>query len=66
MKCCICGIEINGYGNNPQGAVWKTPEGEIFEAEFDADARCCDECNTRFVIPGRIYRMNKEHKHDSN
>ena len=66
MKCCICGVEINGYGNNPDGAVWKDTDGNIVEAEFDAGCRCCDECNTRFVIPGRIYRMNKEHKHDSN
>ena len=58
MKCCICGIEINGYGNNPDGAVWKTPTGEIELPEFEADDRCCDECNSRFVIPGRLYRMN--------
>jgi hypothetical protein len=65
MRCCICGIEINGYGNNPDGAVWKTPAGEIEMPEFGADDRCCDECNSRFVIPGRMYRMAKakeEHK----
>ena len=59
MRCCICGIEINGYGNNPAGAVWKTPEGKIEEPDFGADHRCCDECNNRFVIPGRLYRMTK-------
>jgi len=62
MKCCICGVEIEGYGNNPDGAVWKTPTGEIEEPEFSADDRCCDECNQRYVIPGRIYRMNKKRR----
>jgi hypothetical protein len=62
MRCCICGAEINGYGNNPEGAVWKDKRGEIVEAEFDAECRCCDECNSRYVIPGRLYRMNKNKK----
>jgi hypothetical protein len=62
MKCCICGVEINGYGNNPDGACWKDAQGNIIEAEFDADARCCDECNERYVIPGRIYRLNKQRR----
>lgn len=62
MKCCICGVEINGYGNNPDGAVWKTPTGEIELPEFNADDRCCDECNSKFVIPGRLYRLSKGNK----
>ena len=57
MKCCICGVEINGYGNNPDGAAWKDEEGNLVFPEFDVDCRCCDDCNTRYVIPGRIYRM---------
>ena len=40
--CCICGEEIEGYGNNP----------EPFKP---ADAgQCCDACNVRFVIPMRL------------
>lgn len=39
MKCCICGKEIEGYGNNAQPV---------------ADGQCCDECNMDKVIPARI------------
>ena len=43
MKCAICGKEIeNKFGNNP------------WPVRTDEDARCCDECNTSFVIPSRI------------
>ena len=59
MKCCICGAEIIGYGNNPNGAVWKDADGNIIEAEFDHKSRCCDDCDQRYVIPGRIYRLYK-------
>lgn len=33
-KCCICGKEIKGYGNN---------------AEPLAKGICCDECNVKVV-----------------
>lgn len=56
-KCCICGKEILGYGNNPDGAVWKTPDGEIVMPEFNENDRCCNECDNTFVIPGRMYRL---------
>ncbi len=62
MKCCICGIEISGYGNNPDGAVWKDADGNIVEAEFGPDSRCCDDCDHMYVIPGRIYRLAKKRK----
>jgi hypothetical protein len=39
-RCIICGEEFEGYGNNPDPV---TTEG-----------RCCDACNTKFVIPARI------------
>lgn len=42
MKCCICGKEIKGYGNNPYLVVKK--DGK----------KCCDECNITKVIPARI------------
>ena len=65
IRCCICGNEIkkagcpNYFGNNPDGAMWKTPDGQIVEGEFDIDARCCDECDQKFVIPGRMYKYAK-------
>lgn len=55
--CCICGKEFEGWGNNPDGAAWKNEDGEIELPEFSEDACCCDECNGRYVIPGRIYRL---------
>ena len=42
MKCCICGEEINGYGNN---------------AEPLAEGECCDRCNIEVVIPYRLALM---------
>lgn len=41
MKCCICGREIKGYGNNPYPLV------------KDEEARCCDDCDM-LVIAERI------------
>lgn len=40
MKCCICGIEIKGYGNNPE--------------PVRHDGECCDSCNGMYVIPARL------------
>lgn len=58
--CCICGKEFYGYGNNPDGAHWRNPEtGEIETREFGPDERCCDECDQMYVIPGRLYLINK-------
>ena len=56
--CCMCGGLFSGYGNNPDGAAWKTEDGKIELPEFKDSERCCDECNMKFVIPGRLYRMN--------
>ena len=44
-KCCICKKELNGYGNN----AYPIKEGI-----------CCDTCNAKFVIPGRLFpiKMN--------
>ena len=38
-KCCICGDDLTGYGNN---------------AEPYKSGRCCDACNLKFVIPARL------------
>lgn len=43
IKCCICGKEIVGYGNNP----WPIND--------DENARCCDECNINTVLPARFH-----------
>lgn len=44
MKCCICDKEISDYGNNPY---------PLCEKE-DTQSRCCDECNSNYVIRARI------------
>jgi hypothetical protein len=54
MKCCICGKEIEGYGNNPDGAAWLNPDGSVERPKFSEGERCCDDCNWKFVIPGRV------------
>jgi hypothetical protein len=41
-RCCICGEDIDGYGNNP-------------EPYMSADkGRCCDACNVKVIIPKRF------------
>lgn len=43
IKCCICGEYFwDHFGNNPYPVV------------EDEDARCCNYCNSRFVIPARL------------
>lgn len=44
-RCCICGKEIVGYGNN---------------AEPVENGRCCDECNMNVVIPTRIKNIESK------
>ena len=41
LKCCICGTEFVGYGNN---------------AEPIRKGVCCDRCNALFVITSRIIK----------
>ena len=43
FKCCLCGIEVEGYGNDPRPLPMKNEDDE-----------CCDECNLAKVIPARI------------
>ena len=40
FKCCLCGKEVDGWGNNPY--------------PITEDGGCCDECNRDKVIPARI------------
>lgn len=44
-KCCICGKEIIGFGNNP----WPVKDSGY----------CCDECNSTVVIRARIEMLVK-------
>lgn len=46
MKCCICGKEFNGFGNNP----WPVK----------MEGKCCDECNGAHVIPARLAQFSKK------
>lgn len=48
MKCAICGKEIIDFGNNP----WPIRTSE--------NARCCDDCNSTFVVTVRIMTMNAD------
>lgn len=49
-KCCICGKEIEGYGNNP----WPISTNE--------EDLCCDECNFTIVVPKRIEMLQERYK----
>jgi len=43
FKCCLCGKEVEGYGNDPRPLPIKNEDDE-----------CCDECNLAKVVPTRI------------
>lgn len=53
-KCCICGCEFTGWGNNPWPVV------------KDEDAYCCNDCDAMYVLPARIAEMyaNRKEKID--
>lgn len=42
--CCICGKEFIGSGNNPD--------------PYKKEGRCCDDCNTLYVIPERLSKWS--------
>ena len=46
--CCICGKKFTGWGNNP----WPVVDND--------NARCCDECNAKDVIPARLAMLYRE------
>lgn len=48
--CCICGEKFKGFGNNP------------YPLTDDENARCCDECNTKYVITARIFGIKPDEK----
>ena len=50
LKCCICGRKFIGYGNNPRPVKWK--------------GRCCDYCDSRYVIPARIELFYEERRRE--
>lgn len=52
-KCCICGKEFKGWGNNPDPVT--DENGNL----FPDNARCCDECNGMYVIPARLAEISK-------
>ena len=54
MRCCICGKKFVGYGNNPYPVV------------DNDDARCCDECNSTYVIMARLARLYEKDKEANN
>ena len=59
-KCCICGKEIEDWGNNPWGALDENGD----QIEWEDDDECCDDCNNTYVLSGRIANMYKTSKED--
>jgi hypothetical protein len=48
--CSLCSSQYQRYGNNP----WPLNRSE--------DDRCCDTCNTVYVIPERFRRIDEWEK----
>lgn len=55
MKCCICKKEIEGYAHNPDGAIDMNGNAISWRPED----MCCEDCNTTYVLPGRIALMTR-------
>lgn len=51
QTCCICGEELEGYGNNP--------------APYRDSGVCCDACNAKFVIPARLDEYQESYDLDN-
>ena len=50
QACCICGRTFAGHGKDPTPVV------------DDPGARCCDDCNSRIVLPMRLERLRERDK----
>jgi len=48
MRCCICGEDFNGFGNNPFPLVQRD----------DYESRCCDDCD-EYVVSARLLGLKK-------
>lgn len=46
--CCICHKDFEGYGNNP--------------SPYKNYGRCCDKCNSNYVIPARVMTINQMYR----
>ena len=55
FKCCLCGKEVEGYGNDPSPIETQ-----------NEDDQCCDECNLTKVIPTRINLVISKNKSNVN
>lgn len=48
-KCSLCGQELTDCGHNPEPVLMhdgSPPSGP-----------CCDECNSKYVVPARLRKM---------
>ncbi len=63
MKCCICGREKRDdeVFHDPTGAVDETKK----VIKWNESDHCCDECNTKYVLPGRLYKFYRVIKNES-
>lgn len=48
MKCCFCNKTIDKYNLNEINPIKTTSE----------NAKCCNDCNTKIVIPTRLNMLN--------
>ena len=55
FKCCLCGKEVEGYGNDPSPIETQNEDDE-----------CCDECNLTKVVPTRINLVISKNKSNVN
>ena len=49
--CCFCGKPLVGYGNDPSPIVIK--------------GKCCDECNSNYIIPYRLLEFYAKRERDT-
>jgi len=61
--CCICKSEFpDGYGNNPHPVKEDIKGNKINYMLYSSTERCCDLCNTNYVIPARFKQAAETNK----
>ena len=52
ITCCICGKQVANE--------------ESHNADSLKEGRCCEACNSHYVLPYRLHLLNRIHTHQEN
>ncbi len=55
IDCCICEDKVDLHLHPINGEVYWDKGHNAYPIK---DGRCCNDCNSKYVIPARIYAIN--------